>query len=91
MQALVVETERAWQSLGRVSYGATRAEQASLQFRRSLYASQDIAAGEALTPANVRAIRPGMGLMPKHLETVLKRKAKVAIKRGTALNWDLLD
>lgn len=91
MQALVVETERAWQSLGRVSYGATRAEQASLQFRRSLYASQDIAAGEALTPANVRAIRPGMGLMPKHLDTVLKRKAKVAIKRGTALNWDLLD
>jgi len=91
MQALVVETERAWQSLGRVSYGATRAEQASLQFRRSLYASQDIAAGEPLTPANVRAIRPGMGLMPKHLDTVLKRKAKVAIKRGTALNWDLLD
>lgn len=91
MQALVVETERAWQSLGRVSYGATRAELASLQFRRSLYASQDIAAGEALTPANVRAIRPGMGLMPKHLDTVLKRKAKVAIKRGTALNWDLLD
>jgi len=91
MQALVVETERAWQSLGRVSYGATRAEQASLQFRRSLYASQDIAAGEALTPANVRAIRPGMGLMPKHLDTVLKRKAKVAIRRGTALNWDLLD
>lgn len=91
LQALVVETERAWQSLGRVSYGATRAEQASLQFRRSLYASQDIAAGEQLTAANVRAIRPGMGLMPKHLDTVLTRKAKVAIKRGTALNWDLLD
>jgi N-acetylneuraminate synthase len=91
LQALVVETERAWESLGRVSYGATRAEQASLQFRRSLYASQDIAAGEQLTAANVRAIRPGMGLMPKHLDTVLTRKAKVAIKRGTALNWDLLD
>jgi N-acetylneuraminate synthase len=91
LQALVVETERAWQSLGRVSYGATRAEQASLQFRRSLYASQDIAAGEQLTATNVRAIRPGMGLMPKHLGTVLTRKAKVAIKRGTALNWDLLD
>ena len=91
LQALVVETERAWQSLGRVRYGATRAEEASLQFRRSLYASQDIAAGEQLTAANVRAIRPGMGLMPKHLDTVLTRKAKVAIKRGTALNWDLLD
>lgn len=91
MQALVVETERAWQSLGRVSYGATIAELASLQFRRSLYASRDIAAGEALTPASVRAIRPGMGLKPKHLDTVLKRRAKVAIKRGTALNWDLLD
>ncbi|GGY28860.1 pseudaminic acid synthase [Pseudoduganella albidiflava] len=91
LQALVVETERAWQALGRVSYGASCAEQPSLQFRRSLYASADIAAGEPLTAANVRAIRPGMGLKPKHLEAVLARKAKVAIRRGTALNWDLLD
>jgi N-acetylneuraminate synthase len=90
MQALVLETERAWQALGQVSYGATAAECASLKFRRSLYVSRDMAAGEAFTPDNVRAIRPGMGLAPKHLDKVLGRTARGAIKRGTALSWNLL-
>ncbi len=90
MQALVTETERAWQSLGRVSYGATDAERASLKFRRSLYVSRDMAAGEVFSADNVRAIRPGLGLAPKHLERVLGRTARHALKRGTALSWDLL-
>ena len=90
MASLVVETERAWQALGQVSYGATAAECASLKFRRSLYISRDMAAGETLTPDNVRAIRPGMGLAPKHLDSVLGRTARRALKRGTALSWDLL-
>lgn len=90
MQALVIETERAWQALGKVSYGTTVAEQASLKFRRSLYVCKDTAADEAFTTENVRAIRPGMGLAPKHLDTVLGRKAKVALAKGTALTWDLL-
>jgi len=90
MRALVVETERAWQALGKVSYGASSAEQPSLKFRRSLYASADIAAGEKFTPANVRAIRPGMGLAPKHIDAVLGRTARTAITRGTALQWDLI-
>lgn len=90
MRALVVETERAWQALGKVSYGASSAEQPSLKFRRSLYVSADIVAGERFTPANVRAIRPGMGLAPKHLDAVLGRTAKTAIARGTALQWELI-
>ncbi|WBS02785.1 pseudaminic acid synthase [Pseudoduganella sp. SL102] len=91
LRSLVVETERAWQSLGTVSYGPTCAEKPSLQYRRSLYVSRDIAAGERLTMDNVRAIRPGMGLPPKHLEKVLGRKAKTGLARGTPLAWDLLD
>lgn len=87
---LRVETERAWQSIGRVSYGMLRAEAQSVQFRRSLYAVRDIAAGEALTRENVRAIRPGYGLPPKHLDDLLERRARAAIKRGTPLAWDLL-
>ena len=90
MRALVVETERAWQALGQVSYGASCAEQPSLKFRRSLYVSADIAAGEKFTPANVRAIRPGMGLAPKHLDAVLGRTARTALTRGTALQWELI-
>ncbi|QDQ28905.1 pseudaminic acid synthase [Chitinimonas arctica] len=90
MAALVVETERAWQALGQVQYGATSAEQKSLVFRRSLYVVADVAAGETLSHANVRAIRPGLGLPPKHLELVIGRRAGQAIKRGTPLAWSLL-
>lgn len=90
MASLVIETERAWQSLGRVHYGATKAEQASLVFRRSLYVVRDIAEGEAFSAENVRAIRPGLGLPPKHIDTVVGRTARQAIKRGTPLSWDVI-
>lgn len=90
MAALVVETERAWQALGCVSYGATQAEKKSLAFRRSLYVVKDIAEGEAFTAENVRAIRPGSGLPPKHIELVLQKKAARAVRRGTPLDWSLL-
>ncbi len=90
MTQLVVETERAWQSLGRVSYGPTEAEKKSLKFRRSLYIVKTLKAGDVLTPENVRAIRPGMGLQPKYLEYVLGRKIGKDVTRGTALEWSLL-
>lgn len=90
MRALVVETERAWLALGKVSYGASEAEKKSLAFRRSLYAVRDIAAGETLTTDNVRAIRPGFGLAPKHLERILGKAASHPLKRGTPLSWENL-
>lgn len=89
MAALVSETARAWQALGKVSYGPTEAERKSLQFRRSLYVVKDLKAGELVTRENVRAIRPGLGLPTKHLEEVLGRPVKRDVKRGTALSWDL--
>ena len=91
LKSLVVETERAWQSLGRVSYGTSSAQEAkSLAFRRSLYISRDVKKGEALTPENVRTIRPGFGLAPKWLDLILTRKAAKDISRGTPLSWDVL-
>jgi pseudaminic acid synthase len=90
MTQLVVETERAWQALGKVSYGATEAEKKSIVFRRSLYVVQDIKAGEAFTNENVRAIRPGLGLPTKYLPQIINRVAKQDLKRGTALSWDLI-
>lgn len=87
MEQLVVETERAWQALGQVSYGPTSAEKKSIQFRRSLYVVQALKAGDLLTPENVRAIRPGLGLPTKYLEQVLGMKVKQDIGRGTALSW----
>jgi N-acetylneuraminate synthase len=90
MEQLVVESHRAWQALGRVSYGPTGAERASVQFRRSLYVVEDIKAGEVLTRENVRAIRPGLGLLPKYLDSLLAMEVKQDVKRGTPLTWDIL-
>lgn len=90
MRILVTEAERAWQALGRISYGATSAEKKSLVFRRSLYVVKDMAPGEVFSADNVRAIRPGLGLAPRWMDTVLGMTAKKAIKRGTPLSWDVL-
>ena len=91
LASLVQETARAWQALGQVRYGATQAEQASKRFRRSLYVVRDMAAGEVFDASNVRAIRPGLGLAPKHLDALLGRKARQPLKRGTALDWTLIE
>ena len=90
MAQLVVETERAWQALGQVSYGPTEAEKKSIQFRRSLYIVQDLQAGAVLTRENMRAIRPGLGLPTKYMEQLLGKKVNQDVKRGTALGWKLL-
>jgi len=90
IQALVVETERAWQALGQVRYGPTEAEKPSIQFRRSLYVVKDLKAGDTLTRDNMRAIRPGLGLPPKHLAQILGMRIRQDVKRGTALEWKLL-
>jgi len=90
MQQLVQETERAWQSLGVVSYGATAAEKKSILFRRSLYIVTDMRAGEILSSDNVRAIRPGLGMPTKYLDRIIGKQLRRDVCRGTALSWDLL-
>jgi N-acetylneuraminate synthase len=89
MTQLVTESERAWQALGQVSYGATEAEKKSILFRRSLYVVQELKAGDVLTKNNVRAIRPGFGLPTKYWEIVLGKRVSRDVKRGTALAWEM--
>ena len=72
-------------ALGRVSYELTKGEAASRVFRRSLFVVEDVKAGEIFTDRNVRSIRPGYGLAPKHLPDVLGRTAARDLKRGTPL------
>lgn len=91
LASLVVESRRAWEALGQVTYGATHDEKESLVFRRSIYTTRDIYAGEVLSKHNIRSIRPGYGLAPRHYDTVLNRKTKVNLKQGTPLSWDLID
>jgi sialic acid synthase SpsE len=89
MQRLVTESERAWQALGVIRYGTSEQEGKSVVFRRSLYAVKDIAPGEVLTVDNVRAIRPGLGLPPKYLPTILGMRINRPLKRGTPLSWEV--
>ncbi len=90
LAALVRETKTAAQALGTISYGPGDAEKASLVFRRSLYIVEDMKAGEMLTAANLRAIRPGLGLPPKFLEQLVGKRVTRAVPRGTAASWDLI-
>jgi N-acetylneuraminate synthase len=87
---LVHDCKAAWRSLGKAHYDVLGSERGSLQFRRSLYVTADVKAGEPLTRDNVRSIRPGMGLPPEHLGAVLGRPAARDIKRGEPLAWDML-
>lgn len=90
MAQLVLETERAWQALGNINYGPTEKEKSSMIFRRSLYVVADMSAGEKFTTKNLRAIRPGYGLPPKYIESVLGRRVGRDVRRGTPLSWELL-
>lgn len=92
MKLLVTETERAWQSLGKVTYGPSKAEKGSLVFRRSLYISKDLMKGDLLNEDNLRIVRPGHGLPPKYYSLLLGKKVNRYLKKGTALQFDhLLD
>jgi N-acetylneuraminate synthase len=86
-RTLVADCKRAWRSLGSATYDLQGCEQGSVTYRRSLYVVRDIAAGEELTRENVRSIRPGHGLPPKHLPEVLGRQAARDLKRGEPLDW----
>lgn len=90
LTSLVVESRRAWAALGRVKYGAGAKEQSSLRFRRSIYASEDIRPGETLTEKNTRVIRPGYALEPRFYPLVLGRTARVALKKGDRITWDVI-
>ncbi len=90
LRALVEGCRTAWEALGSAAYERQASEAANAALRRSLYAVADIAAGEAFTRDNVRAIRPGHGLPPKALPDVLGRRASRDIARGTPLDASLI-
>lgn len=88
LATLVKESENAQLAVGSVFYGRTQAEERSLCFRRSLYVSQAIKAGEILTEKNLRIVRPGFGLAPKYFEKALGKRVKHDIDSGTPLQWE---
>lgn len=89
-RAMVDSIRVAEAALGEVHYGASEREEPSRVFRRSLFVVRDMAAGEAFAPENLRSIRPGYGLAPRHLDDVMGRRAARNIERGTPLDWSLV-
>lgn len=90
LRTLVDETHRAWEAVGTPRLGASQAESSSVIFRRSLYVTEDLRAGDRLTSENLRAIRPGLGLPPKYIEALLGKTVSRPVPRGTPASWNLL-
>lgn len=91
MAQLVRECGAAALAMGEVRYEMAEQEKKSLQFRRSLYIAEDMRAGDVLTEKNLRRIRPGHGLSPKHYDALLGRQVKCDVKRGTPVSWALVE
>lgn len=89
--SLKVETTRAAQAMGQVWFGGTESEQAGRKKRRSLYISKDLKAGDVLSAENLKSIRPGLGLAPRHYDQLLGLSVGKDVSRGTPMSWDLLE
>lgn len=85
LTALTSSCRTAWEALGEIGFDRKPSEEGNVRFRRSLYVVKDIQAGEMFTSRNVRSIRPGFGLPPKLLPSVLGKSAEMDLKRGTPL------
>ena len=88
LRNLVFESERAWESIGNVTYGPTEAEQKSLVFRRSIYVAANIKEGESFSKENIRIVRPGHGAPPGMYQQLLGKKASRAYRKGEPLKLD---
>jgi len=88
LKKLCKDAKAAWSSLGKAGYNLKKSEK--LTSRRSLYIVKDVKKGEVLSEKNIRSIRPGYGLHPKHLKDVLGKKVISNISKGMPLNWDMI-
>ena len=91
LAALCKDSKTAWAALGKVDYGRKSSEQGNVKFRRSLYFVNELRAGDQIGPNDVRSVRPGFGMAPKHLDRVVGRRVKVDVARNTPVVEDYLD
>jgi N-acetylneuraminate synthase len=88
--ALCADTKTAWRALGKVDYGRKSSEVGNVKFRRSLYFVQDLNAGDIVTEEHVKSVRPGYGLAPKHMKSVLGRRVLKDVKAMSPVALDVL-
>lgn len=90
LATLCKDSKTAWAALGKVDYGRKSSEQGNVKFRRSLYFVKDLKAGDVVTANAVRSVRPGFGLAPKHLGTVIGKRVQTDVHRNSPVGQDLL-
>lgn len=90
LKRLCQDTFDAWSALGKPGFERQKAEEGSKHFRRSVYFIKDMEAGEIITPAHIRRIRPGFGLPPKYFDQLIGKRVKEDVDRGTATDWELI-
>jgi len=88
LEHLCQSAKTAWEALGRVDYGRKSSEQGNVMFRRSLYFVRDLKAGDLVKEGDVRSVRPGFGLAPKHMDAVVGRKLVADVSAPAAVRWD---
>jgi pseudaminic acid synthase len=91
LKELCKGAKTAWEALGKVDYGRKSSEMENVKFRRSLYFVKNMRAGDVITEDSVRSIRPGYGLAPKHLESIIGRALKSDVSVGIAVSWKYFD
>jgi len=91
LKALCFDVKQAWSCIGKPNYERKPAEESNVTFRRSIYVIKDVKAGEVLTEDNIKRIRPGFGLEPKHFGSALGKVVNQDIGAGTPLSWDLIE
>lgn len=91
LAALCRDSKTAWSALGEVNYGRKSSEQGNAQFRRSLYFVKNLQAGDLITEDAVRSVRPGFGLAPKYLDSLLGRHVRVNVSRNTPVLIEVVE
>lgn len=89
LAALCRDTKTAWQALGKIDYGRKSSELSNVKFRRSLYFVKNLKAGSMITKDAIRSVRPGYGLAPKHLDSLIGKLLKEDVSYGQPTNWNL--
>ena len=88
LRSLVNESKRAWQAIGKISYGPSEDEKSSMIFKRSIYISENIKKGEIFTTKNIRIVRPGFGCSPEFYESLLGKVANKDFDSGNPLKLE---
>ena len=91
LKALVSDCKDSWYSLGQVGFKRSKEEESFRKHRRSLYFMKDLKAGDVIVLSDVRAIRPGYGLNPKHIDKLEGKRLVKNVERGDPVSFDVFE